>query len=65
MGFKLRKSIKLLPGVKLNLSKEGISSVSIGKRGATVNINEERGTDYCRNSWNWHIIQKQKKIDLS
>jgi hypothetical protein len=41
MGFRLRKSIKLLPGVKLNLSKKGISSVSIGKRGATVNINEK------------------------
>lgn len=41
MGFRLRKSIKLLPGVKLNLSKKGISSVSIGKRGATVNINKK------------------------
>lgn len=40
MGFKFRKSIKLLPGVKLNLGKKGISSVSIGKRGATVNINK-------------------------
>ena len=39
MAFKLKKSIKLLPGVKLNLGKKGISSVSIGKRGATVNIN--------------------------
>ena len=41
MGFKFRKSIKLLPGVKLNLSKKGISSVSIGKKGATVNISEK------------------------
>lgn len=41
MGFRLRKSIKLLPGVKLNLSKKGVSSVSIGKRGATVNINKK------------------------
>ena len=40
MAFNLKKSIKLLPGVKLNLGKKGISSVSIGKRGATVNINK-------------------------
>ena len=41
MGFKLRKSLKVLPGVKLNLSKKGISSVSIGRRGAVVNINKK------------------------
>ena len=40
MGFRLKKSIKLLPGVKLNLSKKGISSVSLGTRGAKVNINK-------------------------
>ena len=38
LGFRFRKSITLFPGVKINLSKKGISSVSIGKRGATVNI---------------------------
>ena len=41
MAFKFRKSIKILPGVRVNLSQKGISSVSIGKRGATVNINEK------------------------
>lgn len=40
MGFRFRKSIKLLPGVKLNLTKKGISSVSLGKKGSTVNINK-------------------------
>lgn len=45
MGFRFRKSIKLLPGVRLNLSKSGVST-SIGRRGATVNLSERgvRGT---------------------
>ena len=42
MGLRYRKSIKLMPGVKLNLSRSGIST-SIGKRGATVNFSK-RGT---------------------
>ena len=42
MGFRFRKQIKLLPGVRLNISKSGIST-SIGTRGATVNFSK-RGT---------------------
>lgn len=42
MGFRFRKSIKLLPGVKLNFSKSGVST-SIGVPGATVNLSK-RGT---------------------
>lgn len=42
MGFRFRKSIKLLPGIRINLSKSGIST-SIGKPGATINFSE-RGT---------------------
>ncbi len=41
-GLRVRKILKLLPGVKLNLSKSG-ASVSIGKPGATVNLSS-RGT---------------------
>ena len=37
MGFRFRKTIKLFPGVKINLSKSGIST-TIGGRGASVNI---------------------------
>lgn len=37
MPSRYRKSIKIAPGVKLNLSKSGVST-SIGRRGATVNI---------------------------
>jgi len=39
MGFRFRKTIKLFPGVKLNLSKSGIST-SIGAPGATINISK-------------------------
>lgn len=37
MGFRFRKAIKLFPGVRLNLSKSGVST-TIGVRGASVNI---------------------------
>lgn len=40
MGFRFRKSIKLFPGFRINLSKKGVSSVSIGQRGATLNVGE-------------------------
>lgn len=45
MGFRFRKSFRLLPGIRLNLSKSGMST-SIGRRGATVNLSERgaRGT---------------------
>ncbi len=41
MGFKFRKSIKILPGVRINLTHQGISSASIGKRGASFNIGKK------------------------
>ncbi len=40
MGLNYRKKIKIAPGVKLNITKKGVSSVSIGKRGASLNINK-------------------------
>lgn len=45
MGFRFKKVIKIMPGVKLNISKSGIST-SLGGRGATVNLgrNGVRGT---------------------
>ncbi len=42
MGFKMRKSVKIAPGVKLNFGKRGVST-TIGKRGASVSIGK-RGT---------------------
>ncbi len=41
MGFRFRKSIKLFPGVKVNLSNRGVST-SIGGPGATVNLKPGR-----------------------
>lgn len=42
MGFRFRRSVKLMPGVRLNFSTRGIST-SLGGRGATLNIGR-RGT---------------------
>lgn len=36
MGFRFQRRIKLLPGVRLNISKSGIST-SVGGRGLTYN----------------------------
>jgi hypothetical protein len=46
MGFRFRRSAKILPGVKLNFSKSGVSTtigrrgagVTVGKRGAWANV---------------------------
>lgn len=40
MGLRYRKQIKVAPGVKLNISKSGVST-SVGKRGATVNLSSK------------------------
>lgn len=40
MGFRFRKSIKILPGIKLNLSKKS-SSITVGKPGACMNISSK------------------------
>jgi len=37
MGFRFQKRIKLLPGLRINLSKSGVST-SVGTPGATVNF---------------------------
>lgn len=42
MGFCFRRTIKLLPGVRLNLSKSGVSA-SVGRPGSTVNIGGKTG----------------------
>lgn len=38
MGFKFRKRVKIAPGIYVNLGKKGVSSLSVGARGATVNF---------------------------
>jgi hypothetical protein len=37
MGFRFRRSIKILPGIRLNIGKRGVST-SIGVRGAHVTL---------------------------
>src|SRR4051794_27910587 len=37
MGFRFRRSVKLFPGVRVNLSKSG-ASVSVGPRGAHYTV---------------------------
>lgn len=44
MGWRFRKSIKIVPGVRVNFGKKG-ASVSVGGKGATVNISS-KGTRY-------------------
>ncbi|NHC03346.1 DUF4236 domain-containing protein [Acinetobacter sp. 187] len=41
MGFRFRKSIKILLGLKINLTHKGISSASVGKPGASLNIGKK------------------------
>jgi uncharacterized protein DUF4236 len=40
MGFRFRKSFKIAPGVRINLSKSGVST-SVGRRGATLNFSSK------------------------
>ncbi|ESK54322.1 MAG: DUF4236 domain-containing protein [Moraxellaceae bacterium] len=41
MGFNFRKSLKIAPGVRINITKKGVSSLSVGKSGARVNIGKK------------------------
>lgn len=39
MGFRFRRSIRIMPGVRLNVGKRGFSA-SVGVRGAHVTVSE-------------------------
>ncbi len=41
MGWRFHKSFKLFPGVRVNVGKKRISSLSVGPRGAKLNINKK------------------------
>lgn len=45
MGWNFRKSFKVLPGVRINIGKKGVST-SIGTRGAKVTINSKGQTRF-------------------
>ncbi|MBZ9798759.1 DUF4236 domain-containing protein [Mesorhizobium sp. ES1-4] len=38
MGFRYRKSLRLIPGVRLNVTGKGLSSASFGRPGSTLNM---------------------------
>lgn len=41
MGFRFRRRIKIAPGVYINVGKSGITSATIGKAGASLNIGKK------------------------
>lgn len=41
MGFRFRKGVRIAPGLRLNITKQGISSLSIGGRGISYNIGKK------------------------
>ena len=43
MGWRFRKTFKILPGVRMSIGKKGISGFSFGKRGASISTSS-RGT---------------------
>ena len=43
MAIKFRKKIKIAPGIKINVTSKGVSSVSIGGKGATLNVGGKNG----------------------
>jgi hypothetical protein len=67
MGFNFRKSLKIAPGVRLNITKKGISSVSLGGKGARVNLGKKGtrttvgvpGTGLSYSSFNPKQVKKE------
>ena len=44
MRFSFRKRVKIAPGIYVNLGKKGVSSLSVGAKGATVNLKGKTGS---------------------
>ena len=41
MGFRFVKRIKIAPGIRVNISKKGVSSITAGPRGTTVSVGKQ------------------------
>jgi Protein of unknown function (DUF4236) len=41
MAFRFRRSISIFPGLRVNLTKRGASSISIGRRGAHMTFSDK------------------------
>lgn len=69
MGFNFKKSFKIAPGVRLNVGKKGISSLSVGGKGARLNIGKKGTrttvgipkTGISYSSYSSHSKPKQKR----
>ena len=69
MGLNFRKSFKVAPGVRLNVGKKGISSVSVGGKGARVSVGKKGtrttisapGTGLSYSSYKPHKSKAQKQ----
>lgn len=64
MGFRFRKSIKILPGVRVNIGKSGISSVTVGPRGNSITagksgVRQNIGLPGTGLSWSRQLTRKQ------
>jgi hypothetical protein len=61
--FRFRRGFKVLPGIRINLSKMGIST-SVGRPGATVNIRGDkvRTTVGMPGTWVSYIEQGKRKL---
>jgi hypothetical protein len=57
MGLFFRKSIRLAPGIRLNLSKRG-AGVSAGPRGAKVGV----GPSGRRLAFSWKGLQWRRRV---
>lgn len=70
MGFRFRKSLKIAPGVRVNIGSKGISSFSVGRKGARVNISKKGtrttvglpGTGISYSSYSKHAQKPQQKV---
>ncbi len=41
MGWRFRRSFRVAPGMRLNVGKSGVTSLSLGGRGATLNLGRQ------------------------
>ncbi|EMF5518819.1 DUF4236 domain-containing protein [Acinetobacter baumannii] len=72
MGFNFRKSLKIAPGIRLNLGKKGVSSVSVGTKGARVSIGKKGtrttvgipGTGLSHTTFNSHKSRQPQSLNI-
>lgn len=65
LGWRFHKSFKILTGVRLNIGKKGISSLSVGPRGAKLNLNNKgtKLTTSIPGTGISHTIQLTQRLD--